>query len=336
MARAAGHFLALGETLIDFIVADGADDLESAVAFTARPGGAPANVAVALARLGLPSAFAGVIGDDPFGRRLRDSLAREGVDVSRVEARPAVTTLAFAWKTAAGDGRFWILRNADLLLDPPLVERAGIIDLAAVIVGSVALAGEPSRTAVLSAVDAAAAAGVPVCFDVNLRPTLWNEPADAGEPCRRVMERATLVKLSVDDAAGLFGQELPVTGVFARCSTIAPQASVVLTGGSRGAWFFDGAAVHHLPAWAVAAVEPTGAGDAFMAALIKRLADHGWRQPTGEDVAFAGAAGALATTRPGAWDGLPTLAELHSFLEDRRDLKGQAGTLPTGFAGVHP
>ena len=89
----------------------------------------------------------------------------------------------------------------------------------------------------------------------------------------------------------------------------------MLTDGERGAWFrdADGGAVEHVPAWRVDAIEPTGAGDAFTAALLMRLADRGWGSPGLDDVRYAAAAGALATTRPGAWDGLPTRAELDRF-----------------------
>ena len=99
--------LSVGEILIDFIVSDGAGTLDRAETFIARSGGAPANVAVALARLGLLSAFCGVVGDDPFGSRLGVQLSAEGVDTSRLRLSAEVaTTLAFAWKDERGDGHF--------------------------------------------------------------------------------------------------------------------------------------------------------------------------------------------------------------------------------------
>src|SRR5215217_9712289 len=113
----AGQILAIGEILVDFIVQDGATSLDTAETFVARSGGAPANASVALTRLGLASAFCGVVGDDQFGSRLRTELAAEGVDTSRVrQSGQAATTLAFAWKDSGGDGHFWLLRGADTLL----------------------------------------------------------------------------------------------------------------------------------------------------------------------------------------------------------------------------
>ena len=319
--RVPGPVLSLGETLIDLIATDGAARLEDAQTFVARPGGAPANVTVALARLGVASAFGGVVGDDPFGRRLREALAAEGVDVTRVRATAeAATTLAFAWKDHRGDGHFWLLRAADTQLSIDDVERAGIANLAALVVGSVALAGEPSRLAIMRATEIASEAGIPVCVDVNLRPTLWRDLDQARATCRPVMERARLLKLSLDDARHLFGEgDDPETVVRRLTAEDGAARVVVLTDGARGCWYAPDAAgpVRHIPAFRVEAVEPTGAGDAFNAALISRLLASDWAPPGDDDLRYAAAAGALATTRPGALDGLPTAAELVAFLGER-------------------
>src|SRR5215212_11295199 len=136
----AGQILAIGEILIDFIVADRATSLNTAETFVARSGGAPANACVSLARLGLASAFCGVVGDDQFGSRLLAELAAEGVDTSRLrQSGKAATTLAFAWKDPGGDGHFWLLRGADALLAETDVTSAGVTGLGVLVVGSVAL-----------------------------------------------------------------------------------------------------------------------------------------------------------------------------------------------------
>lgn len=310
-----GVVLTIGETLMDLIVSDGADSLLTATALAVREGGAPANVAVALARLGVPSGFCGVVGADPFGDRLRALLAREGVDVSRLRQTPeAATSLAFAWKDARGDGHFRLLRLADRLLSDDDIARAGIESAGAIVVGSVALAAEPSRTAIHTAVTRAVRADVSVVFDVNARPTLWRDRAEAFAACEPVIAGATVLKLSLDDARWLFGVGNDLNEV-ARVLASLPPRIVVLTDGARGCWGIrrDTAPIF-VPAFAVAAVEPTGAGDAFTAALVSRFIQHGWSAPTEDDLCFAAAAGALATTRPGALDGLPTLAELEAFL----------------------
>ena len=312
--------LSMGEILIDFIVADGATSLETAEMLAALAGGAPANAAVALARLGITSAFCGVVGSDPFGNRLRRELTAEGVDASRLrQTSDAATTFAYAWKDHRGDGHFWLLRGADTLLADSDVDAAGLTQLAALVVGSVSLAARPSRDAIQEAVDRAQMAGVPVVFDVNLRPSLWPELAAARPICEGIAQQCRLVKLSLDDARGLFGAESTSEEAIRRLQSLGP-GWVVLTDGERGCWLSAGGgdAIEFLPAFAVDAVEPTGAGDAFTAALIARLIDSSWSPPTIGDIRYASAAGALATTRHGAWAGLPNRDQLHRFLEDHR------------------
>ena len=321
----AGRVLAIGETLIDLIVSDGAPDLRSATSLAIRPGGAPANAAVALARLGVPSGFCGVVGQDPFGDRLRETLVANGVDISTLRATAdAATTLAFAWKDARGDGNFTFLRLADGLLSVEDVEAAGIRECGAILLGSVVLPVEGARRAVYRAVEIAATAGVPIVFDVNFRPALWPDPSEALAVCEPILDRATVLKLSLDDARALFGTDGEPEDILREAAALAPPITV-LTDGARGCWSFatDGASgergenadIIHLPVFAVDAIEPTGAGDAFTAGLISRLILNGWSTPTEADLRFAAAAGALATTRPGAMDGLPRRQELDAFLD---------------------
>jgi len=309
-----GQILAIGEILVDFIVADGATTLDAAETFVARSGGAPANASVALARLGLDSAFCGVVGNDQFGSRLQAELAAEGVDTSRLrQTNEAATTLAFAWKDTGGDGHFWLLRGADARLSEEDANTAGLATLAALVVGSVALSAQPSGFAVERAVDLASAAGVSVVFDVNLRPTLWSDLTSARPACEELTRRSTLVKLSLDDALGLYGPNVSPNAAIETILSLGASA-VVLTDGERGCWFSSGSSVTFVPAFRVEAVEPTGAGDAFTAAIIARSLASRWAPLSVEDVQYAAAAGALATTRPGAWDGLPNRAQLDAFL----------------------
>lgn len=314
-ANSTAPVLAIGEILIDFIVDDGATSLASARTFVARAGGAPANVTVALARLGVPSAFCGVVGADPFGTRLVEELQREGVDTSRLrQSQEASTTLAYAWKDSRGDGHFWLLRDADLLLSAEDASNAGIGSLGALVIGSVALADPRPRAAIEFAISLAVQHGVHVIFDVNWRPTVWSDHAMAREICESTARASRLVKLSLDDARGLLGLSVMPEAAVEHFLSLGPRA-VILTDGARGCWFSTASGqVAFVPSFSVEAVEPTGAGDAFLAALIASAIARDWAQPDGETIRYAAAAGALATTRPGAWDGLPTTADLESFL----------------------
>ena len=310
----ARRVLSIGEILIDFIVTDGAPTLDLAETFVARSGGAPANVAVALARLELPSAFCGVVGNDPFGSRLAVQLAAEGVDTSRLRRTDEeTTTLAYAWKDERGDGHFWLLRGADSRLSAADAQAADIPSLAALVVGSVSLSAAPSRNAILEAVALARQSGVPVVFDVNLRPSLWSDLGSARAVCEEVASKSYLVKLSLDDATGLFGPGTSPKSAIETILALGPRG-VVLTDGERGSWFTCGPTVTFVPAFAVDAIEPTGAGDAFTAAIIARSLASQWAPLSVDDIRHAAAAGALATTRQGAWAGLPTPTDLADFL----------------------
>jgi sugar/nucleoside kinase (ribokinase family) len=150
-------------------------------------------------------------------------------------------------------------------------------------------------------------------FDVNLRPSLWTDLTNARPACEEVAQRSRLVKLSLDDASGLFGPHVTPDAAIETILGLGPSA-VVLTDGERGCWFNSCSSVAFVPAFRVEAVEPTGAGDAFTAAIIARSLASGWAPLSADDVRYAAAAGALATTRPGAWDGLPNRAQLDEFL----------------------
>ena len=201
-----------------------------------------------------------------------------------------------------------------MLLSELDVEQAGISDRAAIIVGSVALTASPSREAIYRAVELASEVGVPVCFDVNMRPSLWESAARAREICQPVLDRTTILKLSVDDADVLFGLRDP-DEIFA--SRVGSDAVRLLTDGARGAWFRNEAGeVEHVPAFAVDPIEPTGAGDAFTAAVVGRFLTS-QRAPNRDDIVFASAAGAITATRIGAIESLPTRAEIEQFLISR-------------------
>jgi sugar/nucleoside kinase (ribokinase family) len=312
--------LSIGELLIDLIVSDGSARLEDASAFEARTGGAPANVAVALSRLGVASAFCGVIGDDPFGKRLRGTLHAEQVDDSRLRAtNEADSTIAFAWKDARGDGHFRLLRLADRLLSPDDIEQARIAETEAIVVGSVALAANPSDEAITRAVEIASEQDVPICFDVNLRPSMWSSPDAAKAACAPIFSNATFLKFSLDDARYLFDGVDDPERALDRIAAFGAKFNV-LTDGARGAWFVSrsGARVH-VPAFPVDAIEPTGTGDAFTAAVIARLIGNDWSSLSADDVAYASAAGALTSTRRGAMDALPTADAVHTFLAKHAD-----------------
>ncbi len=320
--RVDGQVLAIGELLIDLIATGDATSLLDAETLAVRPGGAPANVAVALAKQGIDAGLCAVVGNDPFGERLIGVLDANGVDRSRVRQDPAAdTTLALAWKDARGDGHFRLLRQADIRLNVDDIHAAGIDTLSAIVVGSCSLSHQPSRTAIERAVELAVEHDVPVCFDVNIRSSMWANPQAAWSACEPILQASTLIKLSVDDTRFLLelGDDATPATIVDRLERFATNF-IVITDGARGAWYSHAfgerpTSPTFVPAFEVDAKEPTGAGDAFTAAIIARLIGNRWAALTDDDVRFASAAGALTTTRAGAIDSLPTGDEIQEFLD---------------------
>lgn len=299
--------VAIGECLIDLIAPAGTD-LGSADVLQVREGGAPANVAVGLARLGVPVQFRTVLGADPFGQRLLHRLEREGIDISRVRFVDAPTTIALAWSDERGDGHFRLHRQADRQLSPDDMDFEHV---EACVFGSVAMCAQPGADAVLTAIRRANNQGIPLVFDVNIRPGLL--PMD--ELRLLVMaglSSATVVKISVDDARHLWGCT-SLEEASAQLDRIDPPITVI-TDGTRGALLRVGEDRIRQDVFAVNAIEPTGAGDAFTAAFVARMIERDWRGADEHDLRFAMAAGALATTVAGAMDGMPKRADVMEFL----------------------
>ncbi|HEU0164851.1 MAG TPA: carbohydrate kinase [Thermomicrobiales bacterium] len=310
--------ISIGECLVDLIVGPG-HDLSDASTLNVREGGAPMNFAVALARLGVASAMCAVVGDDPFGDRLIALLDREGVDVSGIrKTADAETTIAYAWRDERGDGRFRLVRMADRLLSGEDIARLPIGGAAAIQICSISLSAQPSRGATEDAIEVANRLGIPVIFDVNVRATLWLDRASLGEACLPRMARATVLKLSLDDADALWG----FTSIddVQRVLDAFDAPIVALTDGARATWIRRGGDWSRHDVFPVEAIEPTGAGDAFGAALVSRLllrdpAD--WTNLGDAEIRFAMAAGAIATTKPGALPALPTVPEIEAFVVAR-------------------
>lgn len=299
--------LCFGEVLVD-LIGEPAGPASETRGFRPRIGGAPANVAVALTRLSVRSAFVGAVADDPFGPGLLERLNAEGVDVALAPLIPGPQT-RLAVVTGPADRRIFTFYGhppADSLITADHLSPDAVAESAAVYLGSLPLTLEPSRSAALALVDAAHALGVPVCFDPNPRSRMI-----AGNPCReailRVARKATLLKLSVHD--------LDLLGLTpSEAEELARGARVyVVSNGRQGCDYRTADGWGRQPAFIVEARDETGAGDAFTAALITRAVAREFTLAP-EDFAFAAAVGALTTTRLGAMDALPRLEEVHTFL----------------------
>jgi len=311
--------ICLGELLIDFVCPVVDVSLAEAPRFAKAPGGAPANVAVGLARHGLRVGFIGKVGADPFGDFLERTLQAAGVDTAYLQRSPtARTTLAFVATRSDGRKDITFYRNpgADQQLSPgdldwDYLRRARLFHF-----GSVSLSHSPSREATLEAARQAREAGCLVSYDPNWRPTLWDDP-QAREVIWQAVPLAHVVKLAEEEWEFLTG-----TPDFAAGSRLLREQGpslVVITRGEQGSAFDAGEGVVEVPGFAVEVVDPLGAGDGFVAALLYRLLQEPdpFQVPANslrEILRFANAAGALTTQRVGVIPALPTTAEVERFL----------------------
>ena len=306
---------AVGEILVD--MTETSVDERGIKHFAANPGGAPANVAVAAAKLGAESAFIGSVGDDVFGTMLRNTLVQNGVDVSGLQvSETASTTLAVVTVDAKGERSFSFCRKpgADTRMDGAKAAAAaagtGIIHF-----GSVSLTDPDSRRATVTAVKAAKEAGAIVSYDPNYRSSLWEDRETAVREMRAPLSLCDIVKISDEETALLTGAQDPKEAARILCEGGAKLVLVTL--GAEGAlWYRDGEC-GVVPGCRVKVADTNGAGDTFFGALLSRIALRGGLEGlTAEEIAsmvgYANRAAALTTSRPGAIPAMPTRAELEA------------------------
>jgi len=309
----------LGEATIDFI-ATRVGAFETFPPFMPAPGGAPANVAVALARLGVPVAFIGRVGDDPFGRAILAGFRAAGVDTSAARVTPeADTALAFATFPREGERQFNFVwdRSAAMSYDPDdlpvdLIRRSHC--LYARLGRS---SGSPMEQTALKAMRIAQEAGIAIAFDPNIRPAAWRDLQDARDAVWKIWGYANVIKLAQEDASILTGHHDPARAL--RELWRPHMRYLCVTDGPRGCWYSqNGTEVRFVPAWPAEEVDGTGAGDAFLSGLLAAMHGHGWAAPlTDNDVRFASAVAAVCVTRWGAQASLPTRAEVDAFMQER-------------------
>lgn len=308
--------LAIGEMLVD-IVSDG-PPADHSWTFSAHPGGAPANVAVGVARLGGRAGFLGAVSRDAFGQWLARILDQEGVDRTWCPVYNLPTTLAFVTLDEQGDGSFSFYREStsDTALRPSDVMRAPIDTAKAIHACSVSLSRQPARDATKLAVRTAKEAGGFVSFDVNLRPALWDDLEEAKEQILDVIEHADLIKMT--GAELLFLRDDGDVDQLIAKKDPNRRKLWVITGGSSATRYAYGDLRGEIAPFPVQAVDTTGAGDAFVAALLVQLAHKDFKIQTQteleEDIRFAHAAAACSVQKLGAIPALPTLHEATQFL----------------------
>ena len=312
--------ISFGEALIDIFGGVGVS-LRELKLLQPSPGGAPANVAVGLARLGIDVGFIGRVGDDSYGHFLIDLLKKEGVDTKHfLPDSGGPTMLAIVEAPGPTEQRFTLYHGADTFLHPEDLDRGYIESARVFVFGSVTLtaAGGP---AALAAARLSRDAGNVVVFDVNLRPTLWPDDDTARRGIREGIDAATVVKLNRLELEFVTGYGDLAEG--SREILRIGAGLVCVSLGADGAYFDNGTARGNVPSREVRVVDTTGSGDAFVAGLAAELG--GSDVPISEldsgrlyaFVDFANGCGALAATRQGAMSGLPSRKAVEAFIGDR-------------------
>jgi 2-dehydro-3-deoxygluconokinase len=299
----------LGETM-GLLRATSIGSLEHVSDFALHIGGAESNVAIGVARLGRPAVWIGRVGDDGIGRRVLRELRAEGVTVDAVIDPAARTGLMLKETPTAGSTRVLYYRAgsagsrldaADLDLDR--ITAAGVLH----ITGITLALSDSAEAAVLAAVDAAVAAGVPVSFDVNHRSALWRD-RDPRAIYQRVAERSAIVFAGADEAELLVGTGSPAA-LATRIADLGPTQAIVKLGEAGCVASIDGEALA-APAEPITALDTVGAGDAFVAGYLVALLEG---LAPAERLRQGTRCGAFACLGPGDWESLPRRADLDAF-----------------------
>jgi fructokinase len=307
--------LCFGEALVD-LLPDVRGALEDCERFEVCSGGAPANVATGLARLGLRVGFRGVVGDDAFGRLLARKLAAEGVECAFRLAGERPTGMWFVALDARGERSFFTPNarfSADKLLRPADVDGALLARARWLHCGTSAHILPEGRAALRAAVAAARERGVQVSFDPNVRLHLWDDVAPLRALCADVLPRCAFAKVADDEAELCTGEGDPERAA-ARLVEMGVGVAC-LTLGARGALVRRGADLLRIPAEVVPVVDTTGAGDAFVAGFLGAIARRG--DPAALSLhdleraaRFACRVAARVVGRVGAVAGLPRRGEI--------------------------
>ncbi|MFB3164892.1 carbohydrate kinase [Neobacillus sp. 179-J 1A1 HS] len=320
-----GKLFSIGEVLIDFIPLQKGVALKDVLAFERAPGGAPANVAAAVAKYGQEAAMISKLGNDAFGDFLVEKLVEAGVETDKIyRTNDANTALAFVSLKENGERDFSFYRNpsADLLLskeeiEPTWFQAGDILHFC-----SVDLVESPMKQAHKKVIAAVSAAGGLVSFDPNVRLPLWENPEDCRKAILEFLPAADIVKVSDEELSFITGIQDESDAI--KSLFVGNVKAVVYTKGAAGADLILRNQTFESSGYAVEAVDTTGAGDAFIGGFLYQLLELHANPENIEEVLrdhqagilqFANASGALTTTGKGAISALPTKDEVEKLIE---------------------
>lgn len=305
--------ICLGEVLFDLLADQVGVEANEVQSWTALAGGAPANVACGLVKLGTAAQFIGCVGEDVPGQALAAKLQAQQVGLLGLQYHPTAPTRQVQVlrsidgdRTFAGFGAVPTDQFADAYLDripEELFQSAQFL-----VLGSIGLAYPQSRVATWEAVRLAQRHQVSIVVDVNWRPSFWLDPNAALNAIRELLAVADVIKFAQEEAVLLYQEANPI-----QLRALLPQSQgVIVSDGGNVCRYSLWDQTGELPAFQVSAVDTTGAGDAFVAAVVHQLCSG--EQQAAQIIRYASAAGALTTLKPGAIDAQPTADEVTDFL----------------------
>ena len=313
---------ALGELLIDFT--DSGLSPQGNPLMEANPGGAPCNVLAMLAKLGRRTAFIGKVGNDLFGRQLRQAVEEVGIDTRALRMDDTVhTTLAFVHKKPDGDRDFSFYRDpgADIMLRADEVDEELIAASRVFHFGSLSLTHPAVREATHRAVELAKRHGCLISFDPNLREPLWPTLDEAKKQIAWGLGQCDVLKISDNEIQWFTGREDFDEGIAVLQEKYGIPLILLSKGADGSSAYFGGQRIDAAPFLQENTVETTGAGDTFCACILNGVLEHDVRALHADELEdtlrFANAAASLITTRKGALRVMPTRGEIEELIASR-------------------
>ena len=316
--------ICLGEILFDCLADQLGRSLEQVESWTPYPGGAPANVACALVKLGTPAAFVGCLGQDKPGDSLVQLLQEVGVDNTGIQRHPtAPTRQVYVVRSETGDREFAgfggldTTKFADAFLQGSKLPLSLVESAEFLVFGTLELPYPETHEAIEKALQLANQYDVKIFLDVNWRPVFWPNPSEALPQIQNLLQYIDFLKLAKEEAELLFD----TTDAGAIAHRLNSVEGVIVTDGAQEISYCLNDYEGTLPAFSVNVQDTTGAGDSFVAGFIHQLCQQGMKcLATAESaknvVKYASVVGALTTLKPGAIAAQPTAQEVEAFLQE--------------------